>query len=114
MISPDRAATALGVQDFACVNIAEQTTAQVPDSGPTVASRTCMVVGGLVEKAARALKEKLVADPGHKDVGTAAPARLHLAGAPPSRPWTKRKSRSTRSRARPTRSRHLVSTSRSS
>lgn len=31
----------------------------VPDSGPTVASRTCSIVGGLVEKAARSLREKL-------------------------------------------------------
>ncbi len=31
----------------------------VPDSGPTVASRTTMVVGGLVEKCARAMRERL-------------------------------------------------------
>jgi CO/xanthine dehydrogenase Mo-binding subunit len=30
----------------------------VPDSGPTVASRTVMIVGGLIARAARALKEK--------------------------------------------------------
>jgi CO/xanthine dehydrogenase Mo-binding subunit len=54
------AATALGV-DVARVRIAEQTTAQVPDSGPTVASRTCMVVGGVVERAARALRERITA-----------------------------------------------------
>jgi CO/xanthine dehydrogenase Mo-binding subunit len=52
------AASALGV-DPALVDVVDPCTAQVPDSGPTVASRTCMVVGGLVEKAARALKEKL-------------------------------------------------------
>jgi CO/xanthine dehydrogenase Mo-binding subunit len=34
-------------------------TGQVPDSGPTVASRTCMVVGGLLEQCARQMKEKL-------------------------------------------------------
>ena len=31
----------------------------VPDSGPTVASRTCMVVGGILQRAAVELKEKL-------------------------------------------------------
>ena len=34
-------------------------TASVPDSGPTVASRTLMVVGGLLERCARRMKEKL-------------------------------------------------------
>ncbi|HEX5060683.1 MAG TPA: xanthine dehydrogenase family protein molybdopterin-binding subunit [Kofleriaceae bacterium] len=52
------AAGALGI-DPSQVEVVDPSTAQVPDSGPTVASRTCMVVGGLVEKAARALKEKL-------------------------------------------------------
>jgi CO/xanthine dehydrogenase Mo-binding subunit len=52
------AATALGV-DIARVRIAEQTTEKVPDSGPTVASRTCMVVGGVVERAARALRGRI-------------------------------------------------------
>jgi CO/xanthine dehydrogenase Mo-binding subunit len=52
------AASALGV-DASLVDVVDPSTALVPDSGPTVASRTCMVVGGLVEKAARALAEKL-------------------------------------------------------
>jgi CO/xanthine dehydrogenase Mo-binding subunit len=52
------AASALGVAP-SLVDVVDPSTAQVPDSGPTVASRTCMVVGGLVEKAARALAEKL-------------------------------------------------------
>jgi CO/xanthine dehydrogenase Mo-binding subunit len=34
-------------------------TSAVPDSGPTVASRTCMVVGGILRKCALELKEKL-------------------------------------------------------
>jgi CO/xanthine dehydrogenase Mo-binding subunit len=38
------------------VQMAPQDTAFVPDSGPTVASRTAMVVGGLLIKAARRLK----------------------------------------------------------
>jgi CO/xanthine dehydrogenase Mo-binding subunit len=38
------------------VELAEQDTAYVPDSGPTVASRTAMVVGGLLIKAAQRLR----------------------------------------------------------
>jgi CO/xanthine dehydrogenase Mo-binding subunit len=38
------------------VEMAPQDTALVPDSGPTVASRTAMVVGGLLVKAARRLR----------------------------------------------------------
>jgi len=34
-------------------------TSKVPDSGPTVASRTCMIVGGLLQRAAKKLKKKL-------------------------------------------------------
>ncbi len=34
-------------------------TSRVPDSGPTVASRTCMVVGGILLRAALELKQKL-------------------------------------------------------
>jgi CO/xanthine dehydrogenase Mo-binding subunit len=34
-------------------------TAEVPDSGPTVASRTCMVVGGLLSGCATAMRERL-------------------------------------------------------
>jgi CO/xanthine dehydrogenase Mo-binding subunit len=49
----------LGV-DFADVEIEEPDTSRVPDSGPTVASRTCMVVGRVVQMAARESKEKLV------------------------------------------------------
>jgi CO/xanthine dehydrogenase Mo-binding subunit len=39
-------------------------TAMVPDSGPTVASRTCMVVGGVLKKAAIMLREALQAETG--------------------------------------------------
>lgn len=41
------------------VETAQPDTSQVPDSGPTVASRTCMVVGGLLERCARKMKERL-------------------------------------------------------
>ncbi|HSN26134.1 MAG TPA: xanthine dehydrogenase family protein molybdopterin-binding subunit [Kofleriaceae bacterium] len=61
------AAGALGV-DPALVDVIDPTTALVPDSGPTVASRTCMVVGGLVEKAAKALREQLPGAPAGEEV----------------------------------------------
>ncbi|HEY4242272.1 MAG TPA: xanthine dehydrogenase family protein molybdopterin-binding subunit [Kofleriaceae bacterium] len=48
------AAGALGCEP-GDVTVIEPKTSLVPDSGPTVASRTCMVVGGLVDKAGRAL-----------------------------------------------------------
>jgi CO/xanthine dehydrogenase Mo-binding subunit len=47
----------VGIED---VEIEETNTARVPDSGPTVASRTCMVVGRVVQMAAREVKEKLL------------------------------------------------------
>ena len=43
------------------VEIAQPDTAAVPNSGPTVASRTCMVVGKLIESAALGLKATLSA-----------------------------------------------------
>lgn len=41
------------------VEVARPDTALVPDSGPTVASRTSMVVGGLLERCAREMKRTL-------------------------------------------------------
>lgn len=41
------------------IEVIQPDTAHVPNSGPTVASRTCMIVGKLVEQAALDLKEKL-------------------------------------------------------
>jgi CO/xanthine dehydrogenase Mo-binding subunit len=53
------AARTLGVpQEWVTVERAD--TGLVPDSGPTVASRTCMIVGGLVERAARRLRERIL------------------------------------------------------
>ena len=43
------------------VEVVQPDTAVVPDSGPTVASRTCMVVGKLVEHAALSVKSALLA-----------------------------------------------------
>ena len=53
------AAEALGI---GCddVDVVQPDTSIVPDSGPTVASRTCMVVGKLVESAALGVKHALV------------------------------------------------------
>jgi CO/xanthine dehydrogenase Mo-binding subunit len=41
------------------IEVVQPDTAAVPDSGPTVASRTCMVVGKLVENASAALRRLL-------------------------------------------------------
>ena len=51
-------ADALGI-DTDGVEIAQPDTAAVPNSGPTVASRTCMVVGKLLESAALGVKAML-------------------------------------------------------
>src|SRR5687768_13972056 len=51
-------ADALGMP-YELVEVAQPDTGVVPDSGPTVASRTCMVVGGILERAALELKERL-------------------------------------------------------
>jgi CO/xanthine dehydrogenase Mo-binding subunit len=52
------AAESLGMP-LACVKIIRPDTAHVPNSGPTVASRTAMVVGRIVQRAASELKAKL-------------------------------------------------------
>ncbi len=62
-IFPQVVADALGVA-YDDVEIAPQDTAIVPDSGPTVASRTAMVVGGMVIKAAWRLRERVEAATG--------------------------------------------------
>ena len=53
------AADALGI-GYDRIEIAQPDTGAVPNSGPTVASRTCMVVGNLVETAALAIKQTLL------------------------------------------------------
>ena len=53
------AAEALGV-DYDLIEITQPDTAQVPNSGPTVASRTAMIVGKLVESAVLGLKQTLM------------------------------------------------------
>ncbi len=54
------AADGLGV-DPSRIDVVDPNTARVPDSGPTVASRTCMVVGGLVEAGGKALAARIQA-----------------------------------------------------
>jgi CO/xanthine dehydrogenase Mo-binding subunit len=54
------AAEALGL-GYDSVEIAAADTAQVPNSGPTVASRTAMIVGKLVQSAALGIRQTLLA-----------------------------------------------------
>jgi CO/xanthine dehydrogenase Mo-binding subunit len=51
-------ADALGIP-YEQVEVAAPDTAVVPDSGPTVASRTCMVVGRILQRAAEGLRSRL-------------------------------------------------------
>jgi CO/xanthine dehydrogenase Mo-binding subunit len=52
------AADALGL-DCDCIEVLQPDTAYVPNSGPTVASRTTMIVGGLVQSAAQHIRKTL-------------------------------------------------------
>jgi CO/xanthine dehydrogenase Mo-binding subunit len=52
------AADALGV-DYDLIEVGQPDTAHVPNSGPTVASRTVTIVGKLVEKACTELRDRL-------------------------------------------------------
>ncbi len=51
-------ADALGIP-YEQVETANPDTARVPDSGPTVASRTCMVVGGILKRCADELRRRI-------------------------------------------------------
>jgi CO/xanthine dehydrogenase Mo-binding subunit len=51
-------ADALGIP-YEDVEVPYPDTAVVPDSGPTVASRTCMVVGGILQRCAEEMRERL-------------------------------------------------------
>jgi CO/xanthine dehydrogenase Mo-binding subunit len=44
---------------YDAIEVADADTAAVPDSGPTVASRTCMVVGRILQRCAEEMKERL-------------------------------------------------------
>lgn len=62
-IFPQIISTALGISMDRVV-MAPHDTGSVPDSGPTVASRTAMVVGGTALAAAQALQRQLGGEPG--------------------------------------------------
>ncbi|HEX8831474.1 MAG TPA: xanthine dehydrogenase family protein molybdopterin-binding subunit [Longimicrobium sp.] len=51
-------ADALGIP-YENVEIVQPDTHQVPDSGPTVASRTCMVVGKILQRCAEEMRERI-------------------------------------------------------
>ena len=51
-------ADTLGVP-YDCVDVNAADTADVPDSGPTVASRTCMIVGRLLQRCAEEMRDRL-------------------------------------------------------
>jgi CO/xanthine dehydrogenase Mo-binding subunit len=57
-VFPQIVAEELGIP-LDIVTVAEPDTAHVPDSGPTVASRTAMVVGGVCQEAAKKLRAAL-------------------------------------------------------
>ena len=86
------AADALGI---ACdqIEIVQPDTADVPNSGPTVASRTTMIVGGLVESAARAMRETLLRSellkPGYDSSGFAEACRKYIAQLGPLKSFVK-------------------------
>jgi CO/xanthine dehydrogenase Mo-binding subunit len=65
---------ALGIP-YESVEVAQPDTSRVADSGPTVASRTCMVVGKILEECALEMKEKL---------GTLTPAAYYKKHGPVS------------------------------
>jgi CO/xanthine dehydrogenase Mo-binding subunit len=77
-IFPQLVANALGVE-YDEVEIAPQDTSIVPDSGPTVASRTAMVVGGLLIRASEKLRaqvEERAGQPFREAYRTAGPLRV--------------------------------------
>jgi len=51
-------ADALGIP-YEDVEVAQPDTSRVPDSGPTVASRTCLVVGGILQRAAEEMRLRI-------------------------------------------------------
>lgn len=75
------AADALGIR-VSDICVVDPDTSRVPDSGPTVASRTAMVVGGLVERAATELRQTIDAwIAAHAFAGTLVAAAQHMAAS---------------------------------
>ena len=87
-ILPQIAAEALGIP-YEQVEVCRPDTALVPNSGPTVASRTSMVIGKLVERAAYDFKQRLRAETGLKERYSpeefSACVRTHFASSGPLR-----------------------------
>jgi len=76
--------------DLEDIEVVPPDTAFVPDSGPTVASRTVMVVGGLLDRCAEDLRAALVAKgrlpaKGADAAAVRAAARAHVAEGGPTR-----------------------------
>jgi len=66
-VFPQIASAAAGV-DPEDVTFAEPDTSEVPDSGPTVASRTTMIVGGVIARAVAALRDRVLSWRGGESV----------------------------------------------
>jgi CO/xanthine dehydrogenase Mo-binding subunit len=73
-------ADALGVP-VEWVDVETPDTWKVPNSGPTVASRTAMIVGGLLQRAATQLRQRIIAASTNGKAGKAATAAAGKPGA---------------------------------
>jgi CO/xanthine dehydrogenase Mo-binding subunit len=86
------AAEALGLP-YENVSVAQPDTLEVPNSGPTVASRTVMVVGKLVQSAALGIKQTLISSNLLRDGYTAeefrAACQKHVAAHGQFRSWAR-------------------------
>ncbi len=86
------AAEALGLP-YEDIGIAQADTNQVPNSGPTVASRTVMVVGKLVQSAALGIKQTLMGSgllrTSYSPEEFRAACRDHVAAGGPFRSWAR-------------------------
>jgi CO/xanthine dehydrogenase Mo-binding subunit len=86
------AAEALGLP-YENVTTAQPDTLEVPNSGPTVASRTAMVVGKLVESAARGIAQTLISSnllrEGYSTDEFRAACRQHVAAHGQFRSWSR-------------------------
>jgi len=80
------AADTLGI-NYNSIEMAAPDTGTVPNSGPTVASRTCMIVGKLVESAALGLKQVL-SQSGLQEHGFAAACRSYIDNFGPLRSFS--------------------------
>jgi CO/xanthine dehydrogenase Mo-binding subunit len=75
-------ADAMGIP-YEDVDVAPTDTTIVPDSGPTVASRTCLVVGKILERASQELREKLGGMSPAEYFATKGPLRVEKQHVPP-------------------------------